>query len=38
VIEQEDPDILFMQETYCCGMEIAKQAGFPYPVRSSSNL
>ena len=27
VIQHEDPDILFMQETYCCGMDIARQAG-----------
>lgn len=38
VIEQYDPDILFMQETYCCGMEIAKDAGYPYSARGSSNL
>lgn len=38
VLEQENPDILFMQETYCCGMEIAKQAGYPYSWRGSSNL
>lgn len=25
---RERPDIIFMQETYCCGMEIAKQAGY----------
>ncbi len=38
VLEQERPDILFMQETYCCGMDIAKQAGYPYSSRGSSNL
>lgn len=38
VIEYENPDILFMQETYCCGMEIGKKAGFPYSWRGSSNL
>ena len=38
VIQEEDPDILYMQETYCCGMEIAKEAGYPYSWRGSSNL
>lgn len=38
VLEQESPDILFMQETYCCGMDIAKQAGYFYSWRGSSNL
>lgn len=38
VIKQENPDILFMQETYCCGMDIAKQAGYSYSWRGSSNL
>ena len=38
VIQMEDPDLLLMQETYCCGMEIAKEAGFDYSWRSSSNL
>ncbi len=38
VILQEDPDILFMQETYCCGMDIAKEAGYTYSWRGSSNL
>ena len=38
VIELEEPDILFMQETYCCGMEICKKAGYPYSWRASSNL
>ena len=38
VLQQEDPDVLFMQETYCCGMEIAKEAGYPYSWRGSSNL
>jgi len=38
VIEFEAPDILFMQETYCCGMEICRKAGYPYSWRASSNL
>lgn len=38
VLLHENPDILFMQETYCCGMEIAKQAGYKYSWRGSSNL
>jgi len=38
VIRQENPDILFMQETYCCGMDIAKEAGYSYSWRGSSNL
>jgi exonuclease III len=38
VIKRENPDILFMQETYCCGMQIAKTAGFKYSWRGSSNL
>jgi len=38
VILQEDPDILFMQETYCCGMDIAREAGYSYSWRGSSNL
>ncbi|MEO1010720.1 MAG: endonuclease/exonuclease/phosphatase family protein [Bacteroidota bacterium] len=38
VLKRESPDILFMQETYCCGMEMAKQAGYPYSWRGSSNL
>ena len=38
VIKQEYPDILFMQETYCCGMDIAKQAGYSFSWRGSSNL
>lgn len=38
VIKVESPDILFMQETYCCGMDIAKQADYPYSWRGSSNL
>ena len=38
VLKQEDPDILFMQETYCCGMDIAKQAGYNYSLRGSDNL
>lgn len=38
VLQEEKPDILFMQETYCCGMEIAQQAGYTYSWRGSSNL
>lgn len=38
VLQQSNPDILLMQETYCCGMEIAKQAGYSYSWRGSSNL
>jgi exonuclease III len=38
VLQQEKPDVLFMQETYCCGMEIAKAAGFKYSWRGSANL
>ncbi len=38
VIQQTNPDILLMQETYCCGMDIAKDAGFNYSWRASSNL
>ena len=38
VIQEENPDILYMHETYCCGMDIAKQAGYPYSWRGSSNL
>ncbi len=38
IIKRENPDILFMQETYCCGMEIARQAGFEHSWRGSSNL
>ena len=38
VLRQESPDILFMQETYCCGMDIAKEAGYPFSWRASSNL
>jgi len=38
VIQQAAPDILLMQETYCCGMDIAKTAGFGYSWRASSNL
>jgi len=26
ILKQESPDVLLMQETYCCGMEIAQQA------------
>jgi exonuclease III len=38
VLKHENPDILFMQETYCCGMDIAKQAGYSYSWRGSANL
>jgi exonuclease III len=38
VLQNENPDILFMQETYCCGMDIAKKAGYKYSCRGSSNL
>ena len=38
VLQYEKADVLLMQETYCCGMEIAKQAGYPHSVRASSNL
>ncbi|MFC2123570.1 endonuclease/exonuclease/phosphatase family protein [Bacteroidota bacterium] len=38
IIQEHDPDILLMQETYCCGMEIARQAGYKYSWRGSSNL
>ncbi len=38
VIQECNPDILLMQETYCCGMKIARQAGFDYSWRGSSNL
>jgi exonuclease III len=38
VIQQENPDVLFMQETYCCGMDVAKKAGYQYSWRGSSNL
>ena len=38
VLEHENADIVFMQETYCCGMDIAKKAGYTYSSRGSSNL
>lgn len=38
VLNRENPDILFMQETYCCGMDIAKQAGYSFQLKGSSNL
>ena len=38
VLKQYRPDILLMQETYCCGMNIAQQAGYQYSWRASSNL
>jgi len=38
VLQQHNPDVLFMQETYCCGMDLAKEAGYKYSWRGSSNL
>ena len=38
VLLEENPDILLMQETYCCGMDIAKEAAYSYSWRGSSNL
>ena len=38
VLLQEKADILLMQESYCCGMEIAKSAGYTNSIRASSNL
>ena len=38
VLLKEKADILLMQETYCCGMEIAKHAGYTHSIRASSNL
>ena len=38
VLQYEKADVLLMQETYCCGMEIAQQAEYPHSVRASSNL
>ncbi len=38
VLKSYEPDVLLMQETYCCGMEVAKEAGYPYSWRGSSNL
>ncbi|WP_420321352.1 endonuclease/exonuclease/phosphatase family protein [Flagellimonas sp.] len=38
VLKANQSDVLLMQETYCCGMEIAREAGYPYSWRSSSNL
>ena len=38
VLEQNHSDVLLMQETYCCGMELAQRAGYEYSWRSSSNL
>ena len=38
VLQANKSDVLLMQETYCCGMEIASEAGYPYSWRSSSNL
>lgn len=38
VLLEENPDVLLMQETYCCGMDIALEAGFQYSTRGSSNL
>lgn len=38
VLMEASPDVLFMQETYCCGMDLAKKAGYLYSWRASSNL
>ena len=38
VLLKEKADILLMQETYCCGMEIAKNAGYTHSIQASSNL
>ena len=38
VLQQQDPDVVLMQETYCCGMDVAKKAGYKYSWRGSSNL
>ena len=38
VLKEEKPNILLMQETYCCGMDVAKKAGYQYSYRGSSNL
>jgi exonuclease III len=38
VLQEENPDILFMQETYCCGMDLAREAGYKHSWRGSSNL
>mgnify|MGYP001812717578 CR=1 FL=1 len=38
VLLEESPDILLMQETYCCGMDIAREAGYTHSWRGSSNL
>ena len=38
VLQYEKADVLLMQETYCCGMKIAQQAGYPHSIRASSNL
>jgi len=38
VLLEESPDIILMQETYCCGMDIAKDAGYKYSTRGSTNL
>lgn len=33
VLEQNHSDVLLMQETYCCGMELAQRAGYEYSWR-----
>jgi len=38
VLKHVNADVILMQETYCCGMEIAKTAGYNYSWRGSSNL
>ena len=38
VLLKENADILLMQETYCCGMEIANNAGYTHSIQASSNL
>ena len=38
IIKKQRADILFMQETYCCGMKIARHVGYPNSVRASTNL
>ena len=32
VLQYEKADVLLMQKLYCCGMEIAQQAGYPHSV------
>ncbi|MBX2815409.1 MAG: endonuclease/exonuclease/phosphatase family protein [Saprospiraceae bacterium] len=38
VLQEAGADVVLMQETYCCGMDIARAAGYPYSTRGSSNL